>query len=100
VTLAAVKALPDWLAILVVFRDIVIVGGVVVLSLLGQSVLIRPLYVSKLNTALQIALVAVTLLLSGFNLSEPILTTVLVWMVAATTLASGAAYVWITVRHR
>ena len=59
VTLAAVRVLPDWLAILVVFRDMVIVGGVVVLSLLGQSVLIRPLYVSKLNTALQIVLVAV-----------------------------------------
>ena len=71
VTLAAVKVLPDWLAILVVFRDVVIVGGVVVLSLLGQSVLIRPLYVSKLNTALQIVLVAVSLLLSGFGLAAP-----------------------------
>jgi len=68
--------------------------------LLGQSVLIHPLYVSKLNTALQIALVAVTLLMSGFGLSAPILTTVLVWMVAATTMSSGAAYVWITVRRR
>ena len=58
VTLAAVHVLPDWLAILVVFRDLVIVGGVVVLSLLGQPVAIRPLYVSKLNTALQIVLVA------------------------------------------
>ena len=37
VTLAAVRVLPDWLAILVVFRDMVIVGGIVVLSLLGQS---------------------------------------------------------------
>ena len=70
VTLAAVEALPDWLAILVVFRDVVIVGGVVVLSVLGQSVLIRPLYISKLNTVLQIVLVAVTLLLSGFGLGR------------------------------
>jgi cardiolipin synthase len=99
-TLAAVKVLPDWLAILVVFRDIVIVGGVVVLSLAGQSVVIHPLYVSKLNTALQIAVVAVTMMLAGFRLSAPILTTVLVWSVAATTLASGTAYVWITVRRR
>ncbi len=30
--------MPDWLAILVVFRDLVIVGGVVVLGLLGQPV--------------------------------------------------------------
>ena len=72
----------------------------VVLSLLGQSVLIRPLYISKLNTALQIVLVAVALLLSGFGLSAPVLMGVLVWLVAATTLGSGAAYVWVTVRHR
>ena len=71
-----------------------------VLSLLGQAVLIRPLYVSKLNTALQIVLVAVALLLSGFELDAPVVLTALVWLVAATTLGSGAAYVWITARRR
>ena len=100
VSLAAVNELPDWLAILVVFRDAVIVGGVVVLSLLGQQVMIRPLYVSKLNTALQIVLVAVTLLSAGFGLSAPIAIDVLTWVVAATTLGSGAAYVWVTARWR
>jgi cardiolipin synthase len=100
VTLAAVKVLPDWLAILVVFRDAVIVGGVVVLSLIGQSVMMRPLYISKLNTALQIVLVAVSLLLPGFGLATPAAMDVLVWIVAASTLGSGAAYVWITVRGR
>jgi cardiolipin synthase len=95
-----VNVLPDWLAILVVFRDAVIVGGVVVLSLLGHSVLIRPLYISKLNTALQIVLVAASLLLSGFALSAPAAMLGLVWLVAATTLGSGAAYVWVTVRRR
>jgi cardiolipin synthase len=83
-----------------VFRDTVIVGGVVVLSLLGHTVMIRPLYVSKLNTALQIVLVAVTLLLSGFGLAAPVVMAVLVWAVAASTLGSGAAYVWITARRR
>jgi cardiolipin synthase len=99
VTLAVVKVLPDWLAILVVFRDTLIVGGVVVLSLLGQPVMMRPLYISKLNTVLQIVLVAVALLLSGFGLQAPAVLSVLVWLVAATTLGSGAAYVWI-VRRR
>ena len=64
--------------------------------------MIRPLYVSKLNTALQIVLVAVTLLLAGFEWCarrQPVLLA-LIWVVAATTLASGAAYVWITVRAR
>ena len=36
VTLAAIGVLPDWLAILVVFRDLLIVGGVLVLWVLGQ----------------------------------------------------------------
>jgi cardiolipin synthase (CMP-forming) len=100
VTLAAVNVLPDWLAILVVFRDAVIVGGVVVLSVLGQAVVIRPLYISKLNTALQIVLVAVTLLLAGFGLAAPAAMDALIWIVGVTTLSSGAAYVWITVRRR
>jgi cardiolipin synthase len=100
VTLAAVKVLPDWLAILVVFREVLIVGGIAVLSLLGQSVVIRPLYVSKLNTALQIVLVTVSLFVSGFALSAPVVLAVLVWLVAGSTLASGAAYVWITAQRR
>jgi len=100
VTLAAVKVLPDWLAILVVFREVLIVGGIAVLSLLGQSVVIRPLYVSKINTALQIVLVAAALFVSGFGITGPIVLSVLVWLVAASTLASGAAYVWVTARRR
>jgi cardiolipin synthase (CMP-forming) len=95
-----VNVLPDWLAILVVFRDAVIVGGVVGLSVLGQAVMIRPLYISKLNTALQIVLVAVSLLLSGFDLAAPVAVGALIWTVAVTTLSSGAAYVWITARRR
>ena len=100
VTLAAVSILPSWLAILVVFRDVLIVGGVVCLAVLGQPVRIRPLLISKLNTGLQIVLIAVTLLLVGFDLAAPILITVLVWAVAASTLASGGAYVWKAARAR
>jgi cardiolipin synthase len=100
ITLAAVNELPDWLTILVVFRDLVIVGGVIVLSVLGMPVVIRPLLVSKLNTALQIVLVAVTLLLAGYGLDAPLAKQVLIWVVGATTLASGAAYVWKAARVR
>jgi len=99
ITLAAVRVLPDWLAILVVFRDLVIVGGVLALSVLGLPVEIRPLFISKVNTTLQIMLVAVALLLTGTGLSWPMLL-VLVWLVTATTLISGAAYVWQAGRGR
>lgn len=104
VTLAAIHVLPDWLTILVVFRDVLIVGGVLVLSVLGQSVTIRPLMISKVNTAMQIVLVAVALLLAGFGrrnaFTAPFLTNALIWVVAATTLASGTAYLWNAARTR
>jgi cardiolipin synthase len=96
ITLAAVGALPPWLAILVVFRDILIVGGFVVLTVLGHAVAIHPLYISKLNTVLQIVLIGVSLLQGGFGLGIPGLAMLLTWGVALTTLASGAAYVWNT----
>ncbi len=98
VTLAAIGVLPPWLAILVVFRDVLIVGGVVVIAVLGHAVAIRPLYLSKVNTVSQIALVAATLLQGGFGLAVPGLSDVLIACVTATTLASGAAYVWNTAR--
>jgi cardiolipin synthase len=100
VTLAALGVLPDWLAILVVFRDLLIVGGVLVLYLLGQPPLIQPLWISKLNTALQIALAAGALLLAGYRLDAALALEFGIWAVAVTTLASGAAYVVQAARRR
>ena len=93
VTLAAINVLPDWLAILVVFRDLLIVGGVVGLWMLGIRAQIRPLLISKANTAAQIALAALALLLKGFDLAAPDLLDAMIWLVAFTTFASGVAYV-------
>src|ERR1700679_4259558 len=56
IILDADGALPDWLAVLVVFRDVLIVGGVVTLAVTGHTVTIHPLYVSKVNTPLEIVL--------------------------------------------
>jgi len=93
VTLAAIGVLPDWLAILVVFRDLVIVGGLTLLWMAGNRPPIRPLWVSKLNTLLQITLAALALFIHGFEVPMEMAVTLLIWLVAATTLASGIAYV-------
>ena len=100
ITLATVDLLPAWLAILVVFRDLLIVGGVIVLTVSGHAVTIRPLAVSKLNTVLQIVLIAATLLQDGFGLGIPGSVMVLTWSVVVTTVASGAAYVWNAARGK
>jgi cardiolipin synthase len=92
VTLGMMNRLPDWLVILVVFRDIMIMGGVVILYLLDKGPKMAPLPVSKANTVAQIVLAALALGLEGFRVSAPGLLDGAILLVAATTLVSGAAY--------
>jgi len=100
VSLAAIGVLPAWIAILVVFRDLLIVGGVLLLTVAGQPVAIRPLFVSRVNTALQIALAAVSLLFAAIGVPVRPILVPLLWLVAASTLGSGAAYVRLAARPR
>lgn len=93
VTLGLMGRLPDWLVILVVFRDLLIVGGVLVLYVLGSPPAMAPLMVSKVNTVAQITLAALALGLAGYGVSAPILLDGAITLVAVTTLVSGIAYV-------
>lgn len=92
VTLGLSGELPNWLVILVVFRDTMIVGG----FLLTQSIAVPkrydPLYISKINTALQITLLGFVLGRLGLGANAGLLTWLLVCAVAATTVASGLSY--------
>ncbi len=95
--LAAVGQLPLWLAILVVFRDAMIVGAVMLLYTLKESLAVQPLGISKVNTAVQIILVAAVLAPHGFDFPQVQLfgydvVTLLVWLCATTTVLSGLAY--------
>ncbi len=91
--------IPAWLVILVVSRDIMIVGAVILSWVLGSPVKMKPLLVSKLNTVAQIAFACVVLGSLGFNIEAHGLTIVLMGLVAALTLLSVAAYVREWVRH-
>jgi cardiolipin synthase len=92
VTLGIANHLPNWLVILVVFRDVLIIGGFLLVSTLARPMRWQPLAVSKLNTALQIALVAVILAQLGLGLRDFDLVAILIYAVGATTVISGAGY--------
>lgn len=91
--------LPDWLVITVVFRDAVIVGGLVLEHMLRDQVIMRPLMISKLNTLMQIVLASLVLASAGLGVTWTEIITMLTYGVAATTVASGAAYVWNGLRN-
>ena len=92
VTLGIAGQLPTWLVILVVSRDLMIVGGFLLVQLLVETSGSQPLFISKANTALQIVLVALTLARLGFNLDDHGLSVGLILAVAATTILSSAGY--------
>lgn len=94
VALGSAGALPMWLVILIVSRDILIVGGALLYHTLTRGLSMRPLRISKANTLAQVALVGVVLAELGLGVVAPVASRVLVVVVAATTVASGAAYVW------
>ncbi|MGB0630195.1 MAG: CDP-alcohol phosphatidyltransferase family protein [Alphaproteobacteria bacterium] len=92
VTLGLQGNLPNWLVVLVVFRDLLIVGGVIILFLVRLEVKMRPLIISKINTAAQLALAAIVLAELGFRLDIGGLVHAAIYVVGATTVISGASY--------
>lgn len=99
VTFAILGELPVWLAILVVSRDFLIVGGVVLALLLGRPIAMRPRIISKTNTLAQIALASLVLADQAFSLGLAGVTSALVVLVGLLTLASAGVYVVDWVRH-
>ena len=91
-SLGLTGALPAWLVILVISRDILIVGAVILSWVMGKTLEMHPLMVSKINTTAQITLAAMVLAEAGLELSIGGVRPVLVYVVAGFTAISTAAY--------
>jgi cardiolipin synthase len=99
VALGITDAVPRWLVILVVSRDIMIVSAVILSWLVDKPVPLKPLAVSKLNTVAQIALACVVMAALGFEFDASLAVMALTAVVAALTLLSIGFYVAEWVRH-
>ena len=92
VTLALAGEVPRWLAILIVSRDLMIIGAVLMALALARPLQIRPLFISKLNTAAQIGFAGLVLGMKAFELPTGMIFIGALASVAILTLASMAAY--------
>lgn len=92
--LAWLDRVPFELVLLVIFRDIVIVGGYLVLTL-DDDIPMQPSLISKANTFFQITFVIVVLLENTIWMEPNFLHGVLMWLVALSTVTSGVQYVWV-----
>jgi cardiolipin synthase (CMP-forming) len=93
VALGITEAVPRWIVILVVSRDILIVGGIMLAVFLGKPMKVKPLLVSKLNTAAQIVFACLVLAALAFGFTAEPLERVIMGIVAVLTLASIGYYV-------
>ncbi|MBV8889907.1 MAG: CDP-alcohol phosphatidyltransferase family protein [Alphaproteobacteria bacterium] len=91
-SLLVVGQLPNWLVILVVFRDVMIIGGFLLMNTLSAPMRFDPLFISKVNTLVQIALVGFVLARLGLDADSELVTVLLIWLTAATTVLSGLSY--------
>ncbi|MCH9645814.1 MAG: CDP-alcohol phosphatidyltransferase family protein [Proteobacteria bacterium] len=97
VTLYLIGLLPLWLLVLVFLRDLMIVSGTVGCFIgagTPKDELLSPSKLSKINTALQIALVLFLVIVQIYPIQAQ-WSTVFFVIVATSTVLSGADYIWI-----
>ena len=97
---AVIGAIPWWLTILVLSRDLIILSTVLVVMLATETRNFPPSAFGKTNTVVQAATIATVVL---YNASQAVWTgqllSVLIWVAAATTLASSAHYMTETMQR-
>jgi cardiolipin synthase (CMP-forming) len=93
IALGITEAIPRWIVILVVSRDILIVGGIMLAVFLGKPMKVKPVLVSKLNTAAQIVFACLVLAALAFGFTAELAERIIMGIVAVLTLASIGFYV-------
>lgn len=99
VVLGMLGELPLWLVIAAVSRDALIVGAVVLASLMASPLEMKPLMVSKANTAVQIVLASFVLAELAFAMDFGAVRPGLIVLSGLLTVASAGAYLLAWFRH-
>jgi cardiolipin synthase len=99
IALGVSTQIPLWLVIAVVSRDILILLAVLLSWLVDRPFVIKPLAVSKINTAAQLVLATTVLGDNAFGLGLGMTREALVWLTGVSTALSFVAYLRLWVGH-
>jgi cardiolipin synthase len=96
VTLTVTGAVPLWLTVIVIARDLAIVCGIGLAWALGLPLNVEPLMIGKISTVMQVCFIGLVLLLRAFAADFPLFVLALAVAAGAVTVASWLAYaqVW------
>jgi cardiolipin synthase (CMP-forming) len=99
VVLGYMGELPLWLVLAAVSRDALIVAAVLLSTIMGKPVAMKPLYVSKANTLIQIVLAAIVLAELAFGTGFGFTREALILLCGLLTVASAGAYLVSWLNH-
>ena len=100
ITLGVQGHLESWLVIMVVFRDVMIVGAVILYQTMVRRLEMNPLIISKVNTLAQIVLVALVLGSRGFDVDTGLFFELMIGIVTMTTVISGLSYLGVVMGQK
>jgi cardiolipin synthase (CMP-forming) len=94
ITLSILGLIPSWLTVVIISRDFIILLGIGILSMMSVPYEVKPAFVSKITTALQIGTIFLVLLFQAvshdFRYDWII---ILFWLTGIFTIASGLIYI-------
>lgn len=95
ISLSIFKLIPGWLTVIVISRDLIIFIGIMTLSMMSVKYEIKPVFISKITTTLQICTVFLALFLKIYtsDLLNYNLVSILSWLTASFTILSGLVYI-------
>ena len=94
VGLALLDGIPDWVAVIVISRDVIISLGIAIFTMMDKTYEVRPSIVSKFTTTAQI-LTIILALFDPAHLRLPAMHSPIVWITSILTITSGFHYIYI-----
>ncbi len=97
-TLAILRVIPTWTAVIVVSRDLILILGALILHMTQAQQEISPTFLGKSTTAVQLIYVTLILVMAVIHASTVSLFPILVATIGLTIL-SGLHYIYRGIRH-
>jgi len=98
IVLAILGVIPSWLTVIVIARDVIILLGVLVLQLTAHKVEIKPIFMGKASTVMQLVTVAWSLV-TPFSMVMRSVFPAIIWVTAGLTALSGLFYIYIGTKY-
>ena len=98
VVLAVLSIIPSWLTVIVIARDVIILLGILMLFLTSHKVEIKPIFIGKASTVLQLATIAWALV-TPFSMVMKSVFPAIIWVTAGLTALSGLMYIYIGTKY-